>query len=82
MNTISNPKTFGLMMLLPRRWGRGFSMKLENRFKISDLPWKIIANLIIGAAKDGERDFVCLYNRAIRAFAVEDTSMLFVSAGQ
>ena len=42
---------------------------------------EIIANLIIGAAKDGERDFVRLYNRAIRAFAVEDTSMLFVSVG-
>jgi hypothetical protein len=33
---------------------------------------EIIANLIIGAAKDGERDFARLYKRAIRAFRVDD----------
>jgi hypothetical protein len=42
---------------------------------------EIIANLIIAAAKDGERDFVRLYKRAIRAFGVDDTPMLVVSVG-
>ena len=43
---------------------------------------ELIANLIIGAAKDGERDFVRLYNRAIKAFGVDDTSMPLVSVGR
>jgi hypothetical protein len=43
---------------------------------------ELIANLIIGAAKDGERDFVRLYNRAIKAFGVGDTSMPLVSVGR
>ena len=42
---------------------------------------EIIANLIIGAAKDGERDFVRLYEQALKAFGIDDTSMLFVSVG-
>ena len=42
---------------------------------------EIIANLIIAAAKDGERDFVRLYNRALRAFGADDTSTLVVSVG-
>jgi hypothetical protein len=42
---------------------------------------EIIANLIIAAAKDGERDFVRLYNRALWAFGVDDTSTLVVSVG-
>ena len=43
---------------------------------------ELIANLIIGAAKDGERDFVRLYNRAIKAFGVDETSMPLVSVGR
>jgi hypothetical protein len=37
---------------------------------------EIIANLIIGGRQG--RDFVRLYNRAIRAFGVDDASMLLV----
>jgi hypothetical protein len=41
----------------------------------------IIANRIIAAAKDGERDSTRLYEQALRAFGVNDTSMLVVSVG-
>ena len=42
---------------------------------------EIIANLIIAAAKNGERDSARLYEHALKAFAIEDMSMLVVSVG-
>ena len=39
----------------------------------------IIANQIIAAAKVGERDAVHLYEQALKAFGIDDTSMVFVS---
>ena len=54
-----------------------------NRFEISGLPClTIIANLIIAAAKNGERDPARLYEQALKAFGIDDTSMLFVSVGR
>ena len=41
----------------------------------------IIADLIIAAAKNGERDPVRLYEQVLKAFGIEDTSMLVVSVG-
>src|SRR5690348_1596375 len=35
---------------------------------------EIVANRIIATAKDGERDFVRLYEEALKAFGVEDIS--------
>ena len=42
----------------------------------------IIADLIITAAKDGERDPAHLYEQALRVFGINDTSMLVVSVGR
>jgi hypothetical protein len=42
----------------------------------------IIADLIIGAAKNGERDPARLYEQAVIIFAIEDTSMPLVSVGR
>jgi hypothetical protein len=42
---------------------------------------EIIANLIIAAAKDGERDCARFYERALRSFGINDTSMLVVGVG-
>ena len=42
----------------------------------------IIANRIIAAAKNGERDPARLYEQALKAFGIDDTSMLFVSVGR
>ena len=41
----------------------------------------IIADLIIAAAKNGERDPARLYEQALTAFGIEDTSMPLVSVG-
>jgi hypothetical protein len=41
----------------------------------------IIADRIIAAAKDGERDPGCLYEHVLEAYAIEDMSMPLVSVG-
>ena len=41
----------------------------------------IIADLIIAAAKNGERDPGRLYEQVLKAYGIDDTSMLFVSVG-
>ena len=41
----------------------------------------IIADLIIAAAKNGERDPGCLYEQVLKAYGTDDTSMLVVSVG-
>jgi hypothetical protein len=42
----------------------------------------IIANLIIAAAKSGERDPASLYGQALKAFRIEEMSMPVVSVGR
>ena len=42
----------------------------------------IIADLIIAAAKNGERDSGRLYEQVLKAFGIDDTSMLVVSVGR
>jgi hypothetical protein len=42
----------------------------------------IIANLIIAAAKNGERHPGRLYEQVLKAYGIDDTSMLFVSVGR
>ena len=42
----------------------------------------IIADLIITAAKTGERDPGRLYEQVLNAFSIDDTSMLVVSVGR
>jgi hypothetical protein len=43
---------------------------------------EIIANLIIAAAKNGERDPARLHAQVLEAFGINDTSMMFVSVGR
>ena len=43
---------------------------------------EIIANRIIAAAKNGERDPARLYEQALKVFGIDDTSMLVVSVGR
>ena len=42
----------------------------------------IVANLIIAAAKNGERDPGRLYEQVLADYGIEDTSMLLVSVGR
>ncbi|MGB6316720.1 MAG: hypothetical protein WBG13_29820 [Pseudolabrys sp.] len=42
----------------------------------------IIADLIIAAAKNGERNPGLLYEQVLKAYGIDDTSMLVVSVGR
>ena len=53
-----------------------------NHFKISAAAVPaVVADRIIDSAKNGERDPARLYEQALTAFGIGDTSMLFVSVG-
>jgi hypothetical protein len=43
---------------------------------------EIIANWIIAAAKNGERDPARLHQQVLKAFGIDDMSMLVVSVGR
>jgi len=43
---------------------------------------EIIANRIIAAAKNGERDPARLYEQALKVFGIDDMSILVVSVGR
>ena len=60
--------------------GKAFDQACKSLQDFGSAP-EIIANLIIAAAKDGERDFARLYEHALKAFAIDDMSMLAVSVG-
>ena len=60
--------------------GEAFDQACKSLQDFGSAP-EIIANLIIAAAKDGERDFARLHEHALKAFAIEDMSMLVVSVG-
>ena len=52
-----------------------------NRCEISGLRPEIIADPIIAAAKNGERDPARLYEQALITFGIEDMSMPIISVG-
>lgn len=43
---------------------------------------EIIANRIVAAAKNGERDVARLHEQALQAFGIEDKSMMVVNVGR
>jgi hypothetical protein len=61
--------------------GQGFrpSVQIASRFWVCP---EIIANLIIAAARDGERDAARLYEQALKAFVIDHMSMLVVGVGR
>jgi hypothetical protein len=61
--------------------GEAFDKACKSLLKFGSAP-ELIANMIIAAAKDGERDPARLYERALKAFGINDTSMLVVSVGR
>ena len=61
--------------------GEAFDQACKSLRKFGSAP-EIIANVIIAAAKDGERDPAHLYEQALRVFGINDTSMLVVSVGR
>ena len=61
--------------------GKAFDQACKSLQDFGSAP-ELIANLIIAAAKDGERDFARLYERAIKAFGIDDISMPIVSVAR
>jgi len=61
--------------------GKAFDQACKSLQDFGSAP-EIIANLIIAAARDGERDAARLYEQALQAFGIEDKSMLVVNVGR
>jgi hypothetical protein len=61
--------------------GEAFDRACKSLQKFGSAP-EIIANRIIAAAKNGERDAARLYEQALQAFGIEDKSMLVVNVGR
>jgi len=61
--------------------GAAFDRVRESLKNLGSAVPTIIAEQIIAAAKNGERDSDRLYEQALKAFAIVDASMLFVSVG-
>jgi hypothetical protein len=61
--------------------GEAFDQACKSLLKFGSAP-ELIANMIIAAAKDGERDSARLYEQALKAFGINETSMPGVSVGR
>src|SRR4029077_16236028 len=61
--------------------GEAFDQACKSLRKFGSAP-ELIANMIIAAAKDGERDSARLHERALKAFGINETSMPSVSVGR
>jgi hypothetical protein len=61
--------------------GKAFDQACKSLQDFGSAP-ELIANLIIAAAKDGERDFASLYEQALKAFSIDDMSMPIASVGR
>ncbi|MGA9817046.1 MAG: hypothetical protein WBQ54_08895 [Pseudolabrys sp.] len=61
--------------------GQAFDRACESLRNFGSAVPAIIADLIIAAAKNGERHPGRLYEQVLKAYGIDDTSMLFVSVG-
>ena len=62
--------------------GEAFDRACKSLRNLGSAVPEIIANVIIQAAKNGERDAARLYEQALKIFGIDDTSMLVVSVGR
>jgi len=62
--------------------GEAFDNACKSLQNLGSAVPAIIANLIIAAAKNGERDPGRLYEQVLKAYGIDDTSMLVVSVGR
>ena len=61
--------------------GEAFDKACKSLQELGSAVPEIIANQIIAAAKNGERDVTRLYEQVLRAFGIEEKPMAFVSVG-
>ena len=62
--------------------GEAFDQACKSLQNLGSAVPEIIANRIITAAKNGERDAARLHQQALIPFGIEDMSMLVVSVGR
>ena len=62
--------------------GEAFDRACKSLGNLGSAVPEIIAYLIIGAAKTGERNPARLYEQVLKAFSIEDMSMPVVSVGR
>ena len=62
--------------------GEAFDQACKSLRNFGSAVPEIIANRIIEAAKNGERDPARLYEQALKAFGIDDMSMPVVSVGR
>ena len=62
--------------------GEAFDQACKSLRNLGSAVPEIIANRIIAAAKNGERDPARLYEQALKVFGMDDMSMLVVSVGR
>ena len=62
--------------------GQAFDQACKSLQNFGSAVPEIIANRIIAAAKNGERDPARLHEQALIPFGIEDMSMLVVSVGR
>jgi hypothetical protein len=62
--------------------GEAFDKACKSLRNLGTAVPEIIANRIIAAAKDGERDAARLYEQALKTFGIEETSMQVASVGR
>jgi hypothetical protein len=60
--------------------GKAFDQACKSLQDFGSAP-ELIANLIVAAAKEGERDYVRLYEQALKAFDIDDMPMPAASLG-
>ena len=61
--------------------GEAFDQACKSLRNFGSAVPAIVADLIIAAAKNGERDPGRLYEQVLKAYGIDDTSILFVSVG-
>jgi hypothetical protein len=61
--------------------GEAFDQACKSLRNLGSAVPEIIANRIIAAAKNDERDPARFYEQALKVFGMDDTSMLVVSVG-
>jgi hypothetical protein len=62
--------------------GEAFDRACKSLRNLGSAVPEIIANRIIAAAKNGERDPARLYEQALKVFGMDNTSMLVVSVSR
>ena len=62
--------------------GEAFDQACKSLQNFGSAVPEIIANRIIAAAKNGERDAARLYGQALKTFGIEETSILVASVGR